>query len=55
MFQSGQWPSHWKLEQVIPIGKVQIPETEDDLRPIFPAKLLSILLQNDCWTMLGTN
>ena len=34
MFQSGQWPSHWKLEHVIPIGKVQIPETEDDLRPI---------------------
>ena len=34
MFQSGEWPSHWKLEHVTPIGKIPMPETEDDLRPI---------------------
>ena len=34
MFQSGEWPSHWKLEQVILIGKVPMSESEDDLRPI---------------------
>ena len=34
MFQSGEWPNPWKLEHVIPIGKVPMPETEDDLRPI---------------------
>ena len=34
MFQLGEWPTHWKLEHVIPIGKVHMPETEDDLRPI---------------------
>ena len=30
----GHWPTHWKLENVVPIGKVSFPETEDDLRPI---------------------
>ena len=34
MFQSGEWPTHWKVENVVPIGKVPIPESEDDLRPI---------------------
>ena len=34
IFKSGEWPSHWKLEQVTPIGKVPLPENEDDLRPI---------------------
>ena len=29
-----QWPSQWKLEYVTAIGKIPIPETEDDLRPI---------------------
>ena len=33
IFNSGEWPN-WKLEHVIPIGKVPIPECEDDLRPI---------------------
>ena len=32
--RTGQWPSQWKLEFVTPIGKVPLPETEDDLRPI---------------------
>ena len=31
---SGEWPSQWKVEQVIPIPKIPFPETEDDLRPI---------------------
>ena len=31
---TGEWPSPWKLEYVVPIGKVPSPETEDDLRPI---------------------
>ena len=34
IFKSGNWPSHWKLEHVIPIGKIPLPDTEDDLRPI---------------------
>ena len=34
IFQSGEWPTHWKLEHVVPIGKCSMPETEDDLRPI---------------------
>ena len=32
--QSGEWPSHWKEEQIVPIPKVPSPECEDDLRPI---------------------
>ena len=34
IFKSGEWPNHWKLEQVTPIPKIPIPENEDDLRPI---------------------
>ena len=34
IFKSGEWPSHWKLEHVIPISKIPTPESEDDLRPI---------------------
>jgi hypothetical protein len=29
-----QWPKQWKLEQIVAIGKVPIPQSEDDLRPI---------------------
>ena len=32
--QTGEWPEQWKLEHVVPIGKIPMPETEDDLRPI---------------------
>ena len=32
--QSCEWPANWKLEYVTAIGKIPIPETEDDLRPI---------------------
>ena len=31
---TGNWPRQWKLEHVVPIGKMTSPETEDDLRPI---------------------
>ena len=31
---TGTWPTQWKLEHVVPIGKMTSPETEDDLRPI---------------------
>ena len=34
IFNSGEWPDSWKLEHVIPISKVPMPESEDDLRPI---------------------
>ena len=34
MFQTYEWPSHWKIENVIPIAKVSTPESEDDIRPI---------------------
>ena len=32
--QTGEWPNQWKLEYVSPIGKVPMPESEDELRPI---------------------
>ena len=32
--RTGQWPCQWKQELVIALGKIDIPETEDDLRPI---------------------
>ena len=34
MFQSYEWPAHWKIEHVIPIAKTTSPENEDDIRPI---------------------
>ena len=41
MFQSYQWPSHWMVENVIPIPKIPLPDTEDDLRPIYLTPLFS--------------
>ena len=32
--QSGEWPDQWKMEYISAIGKIPLPETEDDLRPI---------------------
>ena len=32
--QSGRWPTQWKLEYVSAIGKVPLPQSEDELRPI---------------------
>ena len=31
IFSSGEWPKHWKVEHVVPVPKVPIPESEDDL------------------------
>ena len=31
---SGVWPEQWKLEHIVPVGKIPMPESEDDLRPI---------------------
>ena len=53
IFQSGQWPDKWKIKWITAIGKVPIPESEDDLRPIsltafFLAKWQNTLLWNGC-------
>ena len=29
-----EWPNQWKLEHIVPIGKIPLPESENDLRPI---------------------
>ena len=34
ILKSAEWPADWLVEYVTPIGKVPMPETEDDLRPI---------------------
>ena len=34
IFKTALWPAQWKLERITPIGKIPIPESEDDLRPI---------------------
>ena len=34
ILDSGEWPSQWKLEHVIPITKTPDPSSEDELRPI---------------------
>ena len=34
VFRSAVWPDQWKKEFVTPIGKVPLPDTEDDIRPI---------------------
>ena len=34
IFQSATWPKQWQMEYVTPIGKIPLPETEDDSRPI---------------------
>ena len=34
IFKHAEWPTSWKLEYVTPIGKIPLPESEDDLRPI---------------------
>ena len=39
--QSGEWPSHWKQEWVSAIGKVPIPISEDQLRPISLSQFFS--------------
>jgi len=59
ILQSTIWPQQWKVEYVIPIGKIPSPEREDDLRPIsltaFSERSLSNLLSCGCWSLLKTN
>ena len=42
--QTASWPQQFKVEYVTPIGKIPLPQTEDDLRPIaltaFPSKVM---------------
>ena len=38
---SGEWPSHWKIEHIVPIPKVTSPADENDLRPISLTPFLS--------------
>ena len=44
ILQSASWPEQFKVEYVTPIGKIPLPLSEDDLRPIsltaFPSKVL---------------
>ena len=34
IFKSAEWPADWLVEYVTPLGKVPMPESEDELRPI---------------------
>ena len=42
--QSFRWPQQWRREYVTPIGKIPLPQSEDDPRPIaltaFPSKVM---------------
>jgi hypothetical protein len=42
--QTASWPQQFKVEYVTPIGKIPLPQSEDDLRPIaltaFPSKVM---------------
>ena len=44
--QSADWPQHWKKEFITPIGKVHLPETEDDLRPIALTAFFSKVMEH---------
>ena len=44
--QSADWPQHWKKEFITPIGKVPLPETEDDLRPIALTAFFSKVMEH---------
>jgi hypothetical protein len=43
--QSACWPEQYKVEYVTPIGKVPLPESEDDLRPIALTNFFSKVLE----------
>ena len=43
--QSQEWPQPWKTEFVTPIGKIPLPESEDDLRPISLTPLFSKVME----------
>ena len=46
MFQSYEWPNHWKTENGIPIAKIKVPESEDDIRSISLTAFYSKLAEN---------
>ena len=46
IIQSGKWPHHWKTEYTTPIGKIPVPETEDDLRPISLTPFFSKVMEH---------
>ena len=52
IFLSGEWPSHWKLEHITPIPKIQTPESEEDLRPISLTPFLSKVTEHFVVTWL---
>ena len=46
IISTAQWPTMWKTEYVIPLPKIQMPESEDDLRPISLTNFFSKVLEN---------
>ena len=46
IIQSGSWPQKWKTEYTTPIGKIPMPETEDDLRPISLTPFFSKVMEH---------
>ena len=44
--QTATWPTQWKMEYVTPIGKIPLPETEDDLRPIALTAFFSKVMES---------
>ena len=46
ILQSGQWPTQWKKEWVTPIGKIPVPLTEDDIRPISLTNFFSNVIEH---------
>ena len=43
--QTANWPSQFKVEYVTPIGKIPLPQSEDDLRPISLTAFFSKLME----------
>ena len=46
IIQSGIWPEQWKTEYTTPIGKIPVPESEDDLRPISLTPFFSKVMEH---------
>ena len=44
--QSAKWPVQWRMEYVTPIGKIPLPQTEDDLRPISLTAFFSKVMEH---------
>ena len=43
---SAKWPVQWRMEYVTPIGKIPLPQTEDDLRPISLTAFFSKVMEH---------